>query len=97
MLGAILAIVFAHFLATYTAYKNSDVGTFLDQDLTLGVYMPVFFNIRLLLMTSLLFTYHVKGVPSLTLTLILQVGYIIFVILTRPHLRRYDIFRSLFI
>ena len=56
--------------------------------------MPVVFNIRLFLLTSLLFTYHLKGIPSLFLTLFLQVGYIIFVVLARPHLKKYDIFRS---
>ena len=59
MIIAILMLIFAHILATYTAYKNSDVGPFFDEALVLGVYTPVVFNIRLIIFTILLFTYHI--------------------------------------
>lgn len=95
MLGAILMFIFAHSLSRYTSKMSSDLGTFFEKERNVGIHTPVIFNIRLIALTTFLFSFHTSPITSLSLILVTQVGYIFFVILGRPHLKRYDLFRSL--
>ena len=95
MILALLMLSFAHFLNIYKAKKNSDVGTFLKKKEKTAIYMPMIFNIRLVLLTLFLFVYHVNKTAPTYLALIIIVAYIIFVVLCRPHEKPFDLFRSL--
>ena len=95
MILAILMLIFAHFLSTYTAHKNSDVGKFLKKKEKTAIHMPFIFNIRLILIIILLFVYHVSPSAPTYLCLTLLIGYILFIIFCRPHLMKFDLLRSL--
>ena len=95
MILALLMLFFAHFLNIYKAKKNSDVGTFLKKKEKTAIYMPMIFNIRLVLLTLFLFVYHINKTAPTYLSLIIIVAYITFVVLCRPHFKPFDLFRSL--
>lgn len=57
--------------------------------------MPVIFNIRLALFSVLLFAYHISTTVPSYMTIAIQISYIIYVVLCRPHLRKVDFVRSI--
>lgn len=87
-------LLIAHFLNLATAEQNLDVGIYLRSKSKFGVYFPIIFSTRVVLMTLLLFFYHFSPTIPLYLILILQLGFFFFVMLGRPHKRGFDIFRS---
>ena len=95
MMLALFMLFFAHFLNIYTAKRNSDVGTFLKKKERTAIYMPVIFNCQLILLTLLLFVYHVNKTAPTYLSLVTITTFIIFVIIYKPHLKKFDLFRSL--
>ena len=99
MSTAIIVLALAHFICTYYALRNSDVGRFLRFVRRASLYMPAIFNIRLFVMTTLLFAYNFGQGKALSTSLILIVMmvYILFIVFFKPHLIDYDTYRSLFI
>lgn len=61
----------------------------------MGVYFPILFNIRLLALTVLLFTYHLTDNLPAYFIITIQVGFVMFIIFGRPHKKPFDIFRSI--
>jgi hypothetical protein len=77
------------------AENTVDVGTFLRGKVKSSIHMPIIFNLRLLTISILLFLYHISATIPSYLTLAVQISYIIYVTLCRPHLRTIDFVRSL--
>ena len=57
-IGSCVMFVVAHFLNLATAEQNMDIGTFFRSKSRISAYVPVIFNIRLILLTLMLFLYH---------------------------------------
>ena len=96
MIG-IFMIIFAHFLSTKTAETNSDVGPYLKDEQKTGIYMPEVFNLRLILITTMLFSSHFNLIVPFVLMVLIQVGYISFIIIGRSHIRGLDFFRVMWL
>jgi hypothetical protein len=95
MIVSIFLCVLAHSLNTFTAESHSDVGSFLRIGIKRSIHMPAVFNIRLFLLSVLLFAYHLtSSIPSY-LAIATQIAYLMFVVICRPHNKGYDFFRSL--
>ena len=94
LVGSMVMIAFTHLLYLSTAEDTPDVGTFFRKHTKLGVYCPIIFNVRLLAITTLLFTFHTtENLPGYFI-IIIQVGYVLFVIFGRPHKKGFDVFRA---
>ena len=95
MILALSMFLFAHVFSSFKARENSDIDTFLKGSTRAGIYMPIIFNCRLILLTILIFVYHVvKTLPSIMI-IVLQIIYIFFVLLGNPHLRKFDFIRAI--
>lgn len=71
------------------------MGTFLRKHSKLGIYMPIVLSLRTAVMTVLLFVYHITpDVPQYFLVLV-QIGYVLFILFGRPHKKLLDFGRSL--
>lgn len=57
--------------------------------------MPVIFNSRLLLLTIFLFIFHLNTSAPSYLAIVLQITYLLYTIIGRPHLRLIDFIRSI--
>ena len=88
-------LLVAHFLNFATAFENPDVGTFFRKHSKVGVYAPLIFNIRLIAITVLLFVYHVTPTLISYFIVIVQVGYLAFILFGRPHKKPFDLMRSI--
>jgi cysteine-rich repeat protein len=96
MVAALLMFGVAHCVSLATATDSTDVDTFVVKTKA-GIYMPIAFNVRLTVLSILLFFYHLSEyVPTVSI-FFLQSFYLLFVLLCRPHLLLYDLCRSLFI
>ena len=58
---SLLLWLLAHLINTILAEAHYDVGTFLKEKLKRSIHMPVIFNIRLILLTILLFFYQLSS------------------------------------
>ena len=76
---------------------NRDVGVYIRSKSNLGLYMPIIFTIRLILLTILLFSYQYSRVLPSYLLVVVQIGYFFYICLGQPHKRGIDIFRAIFI
>jgi hypothetical protein len=99
LIGSLTMIAVAHFLSLTTAESSSDVGPFLCRQGKFSIFMPLIFNLRLVLTTVLLFVYlsFSSQILPLSLIMLLQIGYLIYLLLSHPHKRRIDFFRAIFI
>jgi uncharacterized membrane protein len=93
---ALFIFLVAHIVNTVTAPKNTDVDIFFTNN-NIGIYLPIVFNVRLLALTILLFAYQLTQEVPMVAIFCLQGAYILFLVLCRPHLLRFDFFRSLFL
>jgi hypothetical protein len=94
LVGGCLLLVVAHFMQLSTAEENPDVGTFLRKHSKMGIYMPIIFNARLILITTLLFVYQITPTIPSYFIIVTQLGYTLFVAFGRPHKKLFDILRS---
>jgi hypothetical protein len=93
LVGAGIMLLITHFLNLSTAEENPDVGIYLRKHSKFGLYMPILFNLRLIILTTLLFAYHITpSLPSYFL-IITQLTYLIFIVFGRPHKKPFDLLR----
>ena len=59
------------------------------------MYMPLIFNLRLIVITALLFAEHYADLAPQYVILALQTGFVLFVLVGRPHKRNVDIVRAI--
>ena len=95
LIASIFLVILAHVVSISKIKENSDLGTFFNKDNRIGIYLPIIFNIRLFSITILIFIYHSSQTMPTYLTLILQISYLLFVLIGRPHLKNYDLFRAM--
>ena len=95
MIGAGLMLLIVHFLNLSTAEDNPDVGTFFRKYSKAGIFAPIVFNIRLVAISTLLFVYHITSNLVSYFIIVIQFGYICFVMFAHPHKKIFDLFRSL--
>ena len=94
LVGAMIMLLTTHLLNLSMAYDNPDVGSFFRKHSKMGVYMPILFNIRLIALTILLFTFHITPTLPSYFIIIIQIGYLLFIIFGRPHKKPFDLFRA---
>lgn len=89
-------LLVAHSIQLATARNNNDVGYFLRSHSNVGVYMPLFFNLRLVVITCLLFVYiTTENTFAAYILLGTQAIYLFYVIIGRPHKKLLDYGRSI--
>jgi hypothetical protein len=93
---SLFVFLLAHVVNTVTATRSRDLNTFFNYN-KVGMYIPIVFNIRLIAITILLFAYQLSQMVPMVMIFCLQGAYILFVLICRPHLIRFDFVRSLFI
>ena len=91
-------LLLAHFINVATAEHNSDVGTYLRRHGMLSIYMPIIFNIRLVVISVLLFVHHLMESEIPTFGIMgVQLVYIMYLLMARPHKKSFDFCRCLVI
>lgn len=99
MASSLTMIGISHLMYFMTAEDHEEVGTFLRKDSYYAIYQPFALNFRLIAATILLLCYHTDNnsnsiVPQILLVL-LQTGYMLFLILSQPYILKFDFFRSM--
>ena len=95
LIGSILMLLIAHLLNLSDPERHSDVGIFISRQGKLSVYMPIIFNFKLITIASLLFVHHiVESDLPIFAVIIIQLSYLLFVLIGRPHKKDLDLFRS---
>jgi len=97
LVGGVFMLLITHFLNLSTVEQNPDIGTYLRKHSKFGIYMPILFSIRLVLLTTLLFVYHITPTLPSYLIIITQLTYLIFILFGRPHKKPFDLFRAIII
>ena len=95
--GTFTMILIVHFINLATVDDNSDIGTYLRSKSKYSPYFPIIFNMKLVVLTILLFIFHIsETIPTYAIPSI-QMIYILFIIVTRPHKKALDIVRNIII
>ena len=94
LVTAMMMLIITHVMNLSSADENPDVGTYFRRHTKMGVYMPIIFNIRLFSLTILLFAYHITPTVPSYFVIIIQIGYLLFIIFGRPHKKPFDTFRA---
>ena len=97
LISGVVMLMFSQLFNFATARENPDVGTFLRKHSGMGVYMPLVFSLRLVVLTVLLFLFHLEISIISYLIVIVQMGYLMFILFGRPHKKPFDLVRSIFL
>jgi cysteine-rich repeat protein len=92
----IAAVVVSNLINLVNIEDSSDVGTYYRKHSNLGIYASLFFSLRLVVLTALIFVSQVGSIASFFLISV-QLLYLLFVVFGRPHKKPYDLVRAIII